>query len=73
VVEFQPAVFQPALFQPAEFQPAEFQPAEFQPAEFQPALPQVMGSDPVESIWLGKVPVLAVWVVVPVTAVYTSR
>ena len=66
--EFQPAEFQPAEFQPAESQPTEFQPAEFQPAEFQPAEPQVMGSDPVESIWLTTVPVFALWVVALFTA-----
>ena len=55
-------------FQPTEFQPTEFQPTEFQPTEFQPTLSQLVGSEPLMSIWLTISPMLALSVVVPFTA-----
>ncbi len=63
----QKSLFQPMEFQPMEFQPMEFQPIEFQPMEFQPML-ELIGSEPVLSSWLGITPVLALFVLVPVTA-----
>ena len=70
---FQPTVFQPTVFQPTVFQPTVFQPTVFQPTEFHPVLPQVMGSVPVVSKWLGRVFVFADAVVFVFTAALISR
>ena len=43
------------------------------PTEFQPTLPQVMGVAPVDNRLLATRPVLALSVVTPCTAAYTSR
>lgn len=69
----QVTLFQLTEFQLTLFQLTEFQLTLFQLTLFQLTLPQTTGCVSVQSRRLALMPVLALWVVVPLTAAEISR